>query len=523
APAAASAPALDGRPSGGQSPVRVPTGRRMLINVVDAGQARVAVVGRDGLEEIHIEKDGGRFVHGNIFKGRVDGVQPNLQAAFINIGGEKNAFLHVDDVVAPFGGYEEILGRRRLKAPTDTRDMRIEDMLVEGQEVLVQITREALVTKGPSVTTFLSIPGRYLVAMPNSTTRGVSKKITDDKERRELKKALEKLSPPKDMGYIIRTAGMGKGTEELQLDLDALNRMWRSIAEQAKKAKAPAVLYQENDLVIRTIRDNFRADIDEVYIDSAPDHARAMEFVNLMMPDLAARVKLYDRPTPMFHAFGIEEKISNLFNRSVKLKSGGEILLEQTEAMVTIDVNTGKMGQAESTREMILQANLEAAEAIAREIRLRDLGGLVMIDFIDMETAEDRKAVEQALRRATRGDPSRITILPISQLGVLEMTRQRLRQSLHHTHYRPCPYCGGAGMYKRPESLGVEFMRRLRTELAKKNVRKVTATFNPRTAFDMANEFRAQLAALEAEHHKAVVLAADPSYTLDRYTLTDSQ
>ena len=397
-------------------------------------------------------------------------------------------------------------------------------MLVEGQEVLVQITREALVTKGPSVTTFLSIPGRYLVAMPNSTVRGVSKKITNDGERRELKKALEKLSPPKDMGYIIRTAGMGKGTEELQLDLDSLNRMWQSIGEQAKKCKAPAALYQENDLVIRAIRDNFRDDIDELYIDSAADHARALDFVNLMMPEFAPRVKLYDRPTPMFHAFGIEEKISNLFNRSVKLKSGGEILLEQTEAMVTIDVNTGKMGKdAESTREMILQANLEAAEAIAREIRLRDLGGLVMIDFIDMDNAEDRKAVETALRRATRGDPSRITILPISQLGVLEMTRQRLRQSLHHTHYRVCPYCAGAGMYKRPESLGIEFLRRLRTELAKRNVRKVVATFNPHTAFDMANEFRGQLAAVEAEYHKKVVLAADPSYTLDRYTLTDSQ
>ena len=503
--------------------VRQPTGRKMLINVVDAGQARVAVVGRNGLEDLHIEKDGGRFVHGNIFKGRVDGVQPNLQAAFINIGSEKNAFLHVADVVPPFGGYEDILGRRRKKAPGDTRNMRIEDMLVEGQEVLVQITREALVTKGPSVTTYLSIPGRYLVAMPNSTTRGVSKKITDEAERKELKKALEKLSPPKDMGYIIRTAGMGKGTEELQLDLDALNRMWLAIGEQAKKAKSPAVLYQENDLVIRTIRDNFREDIDELWIDSPDDYARALDFVNLMMPDFAPRIKLYDKKTPMFHAMGIEEKISNLFNRSVKLKSGGEILLEQTEAMVTIDVNTGRMGQKESTREMILQANLEAAEAIAREVRLRDLGGLVMIDFIDMDSAEDRRAVEDAMHRFTRSDPSRITILPLSKLGVMEMSRQRLRQSLHHTHYRVCPYCAGAGMYKRPESLGIEFMRKLRTELEKKNIQKVKAVFNPHTAFDLANEFRGQLAAIEKEYGKQVLLAADESFPLDKYVITEEK
>jgi ribonuclease E len=497
---------------------RVPTGRRMLINVIDSEQARVAIVGTDGLEELYIERAGGRFVHGNIFKGRVVNIQPNLQAAFVDIGSEKHAFLHAYEVIPPFGGYEDILTRRRKKAPSDPQFMKINDMLTEGQELLVQVTREELLTKGPSVTTFLSIPGRYLVLMPASHTRGVSKKITSENQRRELRRELAKLSPPKDMGFIIRTAGLGRGSEELQLDLDALTEMWREISDAAKKAEAPALLHHENELTIRAVRDYCNDTIDELIIDRREEYAKAVAFIKRMMPDFYARTRLYDRREPLFTAYKVEDDIAKLFDESVKLPSGGEILIQQTEAMVSIDVNTGKMLKAESTRDMIRKTNLEAAVVIAHQLRLRDMGGLVMIDFIDMERVADRRELEEAMRTATSGDRARMTMLPLSQFGIMEMTRQRLRQSLHLAHYQPCPYCGGSGKCRRPESLEAEFIRRLRAELAKGNDLRVT--FHPRAALSIANDLRQKLLELENEFGRRVSIVADKKLLLDQYIFT---
>lgn len=477
----------------------------MLINVIDHGEIRVVIAGPDGLEDVYIENSTGEFVHGNLFKGKVDNIEPNLQAAFVDIGAEKNGFLHTRDVIPPFGGYDGILKRRRRKAPKDPHKMQVDEMLYDGQEVLVQITREAVSTKGPSLTTFVSLPGRYLVLMPSVKKRGVSRKITDEKERDELKKALEQLDPPKDMGFIIRTAGMGKGRDELQRDLDYLTRLWEAICERAKKVKGPAPIYQESDLVIRAIRDYFNETIDELVIDAKDEFGRAEDFLDLIMPEYKDRLKLYDGSDPIFHHYKMECEIDKLFSRSVRLKSGGELVIEQTEAMVTIDINTGSFLKGGSSRDMILQLNKEAAKEVARQLRLRDMGGLIMIDFIDMDTVDDRRAVENLLRQEMEKDRARVTMLPISALGVMEMTRQRVRKSLRGAHYNTCPFCKGTGIIKNTQSLGAELVRRVHAQMDTHNS-DVVAYLHPSIALDIANELREKLVALEEKSkHKVKI------------------
>jgi len=479
----------------------------MLVEV-DAEQVRVAAIGAGGeLEELYIERAGAGFSTGNIYKAKVQNVEPSLQAAFIDIGGEKNGFLHVGDIVPPFGGYDDVLKRRKRKAPKDSHP-KIEDMLYKGQELLVQITRESLEHKGPSVTTYISIPGRYLVLMPAVAKRGVSKKITDEHERAELRAALSQLEPPKDMGYIIRTAGMGRGKEELQGDLNALTRLWDAIKERAKKAKPPSLLYRETDLAVRAVRDYVYDDVDEILVDSPDAHARVKEFLEAVMPAFAPRLALHEGPGPLFHQYGVEDQIARTFDRSVPLACGGEVVIESTEAMVAIDVNTGRFKKNGSTRDTTLAANKEAAKEIARQLRLRDLGGLVMLDFIDMDDVRDRREVEDVFRAEMKRDRARTTILPISPLGVMEMTRQRLRKSPMRALYEPCPACDGTGRRKSVEALASEFLRRLRAYWGG-TPGKAVARLHPEMALAVANVRRAALAQLEAEVGATVRLVGD--------------
>ncbi len=484
--------------------------RRVLMNVLDSEQMRVAIAGPNGLEELYIERSANGFVHGNIYKGKIQNIEPTLQAAFVDIGGEKNGFLHVSDVIAPFGGYDDVLKRRKRKEKRSSGRPAIEDMLYKGQEVLVQITREQLANKGPSLTTYISIPGRYLVLMPAVSKRGVSKKISDDRERQGLKSILEQLEPPRDMGYIIRTAGMGHGKDELQKDLHCLTRLWDAIREQARKAKPPTALYQESDLVVRAIRDFVYDDVDEIVIDSETGFDQAKNFLEAFMPEFTSKLHLYTDAEPIFDRYGVEESIERTLDRSVRLPSGGEIVIEQTEALVAIDVNTGRFRKGDSTRETILAMNKEAAAEVARQLRLRDLGGLVMIDFIDMDSAQDRRTVEEAFRHAARKDRARTTILPISQLGVMEMTRQRIRQSVKKTLYAPCPCCDGTGIRKSMDVLGLEFLRKVRAFLDD-HQGGLTVRMHPDAALALANAKRSAIATLEAEKNAVVSIAADAS------------
>ncbi|MDR0362943.1 MAG: Rne/Rng family ribonuclease [Planctomycetota bacterium] len=498
-----------GAPIPGQLSDRETPLRRVLMNALDPEQLRVAIAGPTGLEELYIERSSNGFTHGNIYKGKVQNIEPTLQAAFVDIGGEKNGFLHASDVIPPFGGYDDILKRRKRKDKKTQGRPPIEDMLYKGQEVLVQITREQLANKGPSLTTYVSLPGRYLVLMPAVSKRGVSKKINDDKERQSLKAVLEKLEPPKNMGYIIRTAGMGHGREELQRDLDCLNRLWEAIRERAKKARLPVALYQESDLVVRAIRDFVYDDADEIVIDSADGYERAARFLDAFMPEFRDKLFLYRDGEPIFDRYGVEEAIEKTFDRSVRLPSGGEIVIEQTEALVAIDVNTGSFRRGDSTRETILAMNREAAAEAARQLRLRDLGGLVMIDFIDMSDASDRRAVEDAFRQASRRDRARTTFLPISQLGIMEMTRQRVRQSVKKTLYQPCPCCDGTGIRKSLEVLGLELIRKIRALFGERNG-FLTVRLHPDAALALSNAKREAIAEIEREKGGTVTLAADP-------------
>ena len=501
------------RPKANSSPAAAK--RRMLMNVVDPEEVRVAIVGEDGVEDLYIERGGGGgYNHGNIYKGRVQNIEPSLQAAFVDIGGRKNGFLHVSDVVPPFGGYDGILKRRRKAKPKGKRPS-IEEMLYKGQEVLVQITRESVSEKGPSLTTYVSMPGRYLVLMPAVTKRGVSRKIRDEKERADLKRALDELDPPKEYGFIIRTAGMGRGKEELSNDLRYLMRLWEAIEQRTQKVKPPSVIYQESDLIIRAIRDYLYDDVDELLIDGKEEFERAREFLRAVMPEFEAKARLYTESDPLFNRYGVEGEIEGIVSRSVTLKSGGSIVIEQTEAMVSVDVNTGRYRRGENTRETILTINLEAAKEICRQLRMRDLGGLVMIDFIDMEAAADRRKVEEAMRQIMSKDRARVTMLPISQLGIMEMTRQRVRESLRRTLFTTCPTCKGSGLAKSPDVLAVEFVRRLRVAFDQRSGRLV-ARLHPDVALGVANAKRAAIASLEAEKSGVIDVVADPSLGIDQ-------
>lgn len=490
----------------------------MLMNVIDPEEIRVAIVGPGGLDEVYLERSGQGFVHGNIYKGRVENIEPTLQAAFIDIGGEKNGFLHVTDVVPPFGGYDGILKRRRKKTPENTHNMKIEDMLTKGQELLVQITREPVSHKGPSLTTFLSLPGRYLVMMPAVAKRGVSRKIEDDAERASLKKSLDELDPPKDMGFIIRTAGIGRGKEELSHDLSYMLRLWDSIVAQTKKAKPPAAIYRESDLVIRSVRDYMYDDIEEVVIDNQAEFERASEFLREMMPGSEDKAVLYQDTTPLFHKYGIAQEMENLFRRKVNLPGGGSIVVEQTEAMVTIDVNTGSFRKNDSSRDTILQTNKEAAVEIARQLRMRDLGGMIMLDFIDMETAADRRAVEDCFREALRRDRARITTYPIGPLGIMEMTRQRLRKSLRGALFEPCPACGGTGMRRSADTTSLEFVRRVKT-MAEEGEAQIVARLHPDLLVEISNRRRRELSDVESAKNVRVTLVPDNKLALDEMAL----
>lgn len=488
--------------------------RFMLMNVVDPEEVRVAITGPDGLENLYLERAGGGFLAGNIYKGIVQNIEPSLQAAFIDIGGEKNGFLHVSDVVAPDGGYKGILKKKRGKPKSGNESLPIEQMLFKGQEVLVQVSREAIGKKGPSVSTFISFPGRYLVTMPAVSKRGVSRKIRSPKERKVLLDALNELNPPEDMGFIIRTAGMNRGQEDLKKDLDYLMRLWKVISLRAKKVKGPALIYEESDLVIRAVRDFFQEDFDGLVIDREDEYGRATEFLKAVMPRAAKKSILYTDPDPLFHHYGVDTEIEQLYSKRIELKSGGSIIIESTEAMVTIDVNSGRSHRDDDTRDMILKINQEAAALIARQLRLRDLGGLVMIDFIDMDAEKDRREVEQTLRRAFKNDKARITMLPISQLGVLEMTRQRVRQSLRNAVLSPCPYCAGTGMTKSAASQAIDFVRRLRAFLAQRQT-NVDVRMHPRAAMAISNARRADIAAIEKEYAVRVHVTADEKQALD--------
>lgn len=476
--------------------------KRMLINATHPEELRVALVDGQRLFDLDIESSSREQKKANIYKGRITRVEPSLEAAFVDFGADRHGFLPLKEISKDY--FKKSPGQIEGK-------INIKDVVSEGQEVIVQVDKEERGNKGAALTTFVSLAGRYLVLMPNNPRAGgISRRIEGD-ERAQLKDAMNDVQTPKGMGIIVRTAGIGRTTEELQWDLDYLVQFWEAITQASEERKAPFLIHQESNVIIRAVRDYLRQDIGEVLIDSETVHEDVLSFVRAVMPTFENKIKLYKDEIPLFSRYQIEGQIETAFQREVKLPSGGSIVIDPTEALVSIDINSSRATKGQDIEETALQTNLEAAEEIARQLRLRDMGGLVVIDFIDMTPARHQREVEQKMREALEIDRARVQVGKISRFGLLEMSRQRLRPSLGETRSEVCPRCEGQGTIRGIESLALSIMRLIYEESSKEKTAEVRAVVPVSVATFLLNEKRKQLADIEALQKVSVVVAPVPN------------
>ena len=498
------------------SPPPVVGSRQMMINVSAGTECRIAILHDNRLEEFFIERESTQSHVGNIYKGRVTNVEPSIQAAFVDFGLEKNGFLHISDVQPQYfpnhSGEPEDVGR---KIPRHHRPP-IQRCFRRGQEVIVQITKEGVGTKGPTLTSYLSIPGRFLVMMPGMSRHGVSRKIEDEEHRREMRDLLGQLELPTGMGFILRTAGLGRNKRELQRDLNYLVRLWKTVVERIKRLPTPAELYRESDLVTRTIRDIYTAEFDRIVIDDPTVAKKVGEFLQIAVPRSKTVVEHYADREPLFHRFGIEAELERINMRHVPLSSGGSLVIDSTEAMVAIDVNSGRFRTPADAEETALRINIEAAEEIARQLRLRDLGGLIVCDFIDMRHDRNKRKVEQSLRDALKKHKERARILRMSAFGLIEMTRQRQGPSLHRNLYTDCPECHGTGHVKLPESVTLDAMRMIQFAAHHEQVQKIVLSLSSEVAFRLLNQNRGFICQVEKETSKTIVIHGNAAFTADQ-------
>ncbi|TER20953.1 ribonuclease E [Pseudomonas aeruginosa] len=471
--------------------------KRMLINATQPEELRVALVDGQRLFDLDIESGAREQKKANIYKGRITRVEPSLEAAFVDFGAERHGFLPLKEI-----------SREYFKKSPEGR-INIKEVLSEGQEVIVQVEKEERGNKGAALTTFISLAGRYLVLMPNNPRAGGISRRIEGEERNELRETLNGLNAPADMGLIVRTAGLGRSTEELQWDLDYLLQLWSAIKEASGERGAPFLIYQESNVIIRAIRDYLRQDIGEVLIDSIDAQEEALNFIRQVMPQYASKVKLYQDSVPLFNRFQIESQIETAFQREVKLPSGGSIVIDPTEALVSIDINSARATKGGDIEETALQTNLEAAEEIARQLRLRDIGGLIVIDFIDMTPAKNQRAVEERVREALEADRARVQVGRISRFGLLEMSRQRLRPSLGETSGIVCPRCNGQGIIRDVESLSLAILRLIEEEALKDRTAEVRARVPFQVAAFLLNEKRNAITKIELRTRARIFILPD--------------
>ncbi|MBN1505029.1 MAG: ribonuclease E/G [Candidatus Eisenbacteria bacterium] len=489
-----------------------PVTREILINS-DPHETRIAIVEDKALAELMVERADRRRRVGDIYKARVSAVLPGMQAAFVDIGLHKTAFLHVSDLVAPSETYEEIdeysfddeeRRERETKVPH-----KIEEYLEKGQEILVQVTKEPIGTKGPRVSAQISLPGRYLVMMPGSDHVGISRRIEDRGERLRLRTVISELKPA-GAGLIVRTAGEGKSKKHFASDVKFLTRIWKKIEARAGHARAPALLHREMELVAGLIRDVFTDDVHRLVIDNKREHKQILSYVRAFAPELGHRVKLYSGKTPIFDHYGLESEIEKAMDRKIWLKKGGYIAIDQTEALVAIDVNTGRYVGKKDQEETALKTNLEAAREVARQLRLRDLGGIIVIDFIDMEQEKNKKAVLDELRNCLKKDRARTKTYQVSDLGLVEMTRQRERPSLLHYFSEECPDCGGVGRVLSLESMSMKIERVLKRAAAELGEKELQLRVAPDVAVYLLEERGSRLERLERRLGVQLDIVDDP-------------
>ena len=449
--------------------LRKKTKREIIVNA-ESLETRVAIMENGHLEEFAIERPTEERIVGSIYKGRIQNMEDGLQAAFVDIGMKKNAFIHYWDMIpedaARLEAEEGVAANRPRKKKSQPGEMA--KQFPPGSEIIVQVTKGPIGTKGPRVTANLSIPGRYLVMMPGSKLKGVSRKIEDGKERDRLKKVLGRLPIPSSIGLIIRTSAEGSRSTSFARDLRGLLDVWQKIEDGIKNKPSPCCLYHEPDLVERVVRDSLTEDIDRIVIDSREVFDRIRDMSSRISRRVKNRVKLYDGAVPLFEHFDVERQLESAFRRKVWLKSGGYLIFDETEALVAIDVNTGRHKGGKTQEESILQVNTEAAQEVARQLRLRNIGGLVVIDFIDMKMRKNQNAVYKTLKDALQNDKARTNVLPVSQLGLVEMTRQRMEESLRAANFADCPYCHGRGKVLSNLSMSVRIQRRI-LEVMKRN------------------------------------------------------
>jgi ribonuclease E len=470
---------------------------KILINAIDPEECRIAKVKDMKLEEFHIESAAREIIHGNIYKAVISRVEPSLQAVFVDYGADRHGFLQKQEIHSEY--FQDNL----------SKDKSIKKMVRRGQELLVQVIKDPFMKKGAMLTTYISLPGRYLVLMPGSTSRGISRKIEDEDERSRLKDMINNLKLPEGLGIIVRTAGINCTKMSISRDLRYLLRLWKNIKKDVAKATPPVLIYKEQHLVLRSIRDYFTSDVTEILIDNFTVYHEVKKFVKIISPKHTKIVKHYKMDRPIFTKYQLEEQIASIYESRVKLKSGGYIIIAQTEALVAIDVNSGKATQKKSIEQTALQTNVEAAEEISRQLRLRDLGGLIVIDFIDMRDPKHKLEVFRAMRNNVKHDKAKTKIGKISMFGLMEMSRQRLRPSIEFSSFEPCSHCGGKGLILSTEMLVLDFLRKLRLETLKDNISKVKGIVPPVVADYLLNKKRKEILDLEIRRNLSITIEGD--------------
>lgn len=497
--------------------------KRDILISQDANEVQVAILEDGRLEEFYIERADQNKLFGNIYKGKVKTVIPGMGASFVDLATKKDGFLYVTDALkSPLDLEAEFDDQPKPKQEEKRSDRfkRIEDVLKIGQEVIVQIVKEPIGNKGPRLTTHFSIPARYLVMMPGESKVGVSRRIEDRAERERIRSIFKEIEIPKGVGFIVRTAGEGKGAKEFTRDIRYLIRLWKKIHGSISHKKAPSIIHQELDLVERIIRDHLVEEDDRLVIDNKEVHHKVERFLQLYLPGQTVNLTQYQERIPLFEKYNIEKEIERTFAKNVYLKSGGYIVIEQTEGLVAIDVNTGKFTGTKNLEETVFKTNMEAALEVARQLRLRDVGGIVIIDFIDMEYAEHRRNLYRTFKDAVRRDRAKTNILKMSELGLVEMTRQRIRASLESAVYNTCTYCEGKGMVKSPTTMAIQTVREIRKSLGHSQGRTINAYVHPAVSERLLHQEKKVIEQLERANRSRIFVYPDASLHIEDVNIT---
>jgi ribonuclease G len=498
----------------------------LLINA-DGPETRVALVEDGLLGELYIERKQERGIAGNIYKGRVERVLPGMQAAFVNIGLEKSAYLHVSDVRGTPDDLKRLVSSGESSSPENGDDeepeapsggARIEDLLKEGQEIVVQVTKEPISTKGARVTRYISLPGRHLVFMPTVEHVGISRRISSDKERRRLREIIDQMRP-QGTGFIVRTVAENVPDKDLKADMDFLIKLWNNVVQRTETGRCPSLIYNDLDLLLRTVRDMFTPDVDKLIIDSRPEYDRIKKFIAAFMPDFAGQIELYTSAEPVFDGYGIEIEIDRALERKVWLKSGGYLIVDEMEALTAIDVNTGRFVGKRNLEDTITQTNLEAAREVAEQLRIRSIGGMIVVDFIDMDRSSNRNKITRAFNDFLRKDRSKAAVTRISELGLVEMTRKRTRESLLHHLTEPCQHCEGKGYTKSRRTVAYGLLRELRRQGNLIEGDTVLVEVHPDIAQVLAGPDHVYLEEIEKRLQKRIIVKARGTFAIEDFEL----